>query len=103
MPAHPSRLPESGSTFIDSWKDPEAQPLQVRGAKVVAVVMMQDPKARQRAEDALAREITALGAQGVPMYSIAPGDVAPKEGETKTRAAWKPSAPRASWSCARST
>ena len=79
--------PQSGSSFIDSWKDPEAQPLQVRGSKVVAVVMMQDPKARRSAEDALAREITALGAQGVAMYSIAPGDIAPKEGETKTRAA----------------
>jgi len=79
--------PESGSHFIESWKDPEAQPLQVRGAKVVAVVMIQDPKARRSAEDALAREITALGAQGVAMYTIAPGDVTPKEGETKTRAA----------------
>jgi len=80
-------VPDSGSAFIDSWKDPAAQPLQVRGAKVVAVVMIQDQKARQRAEDALAREITALGAQGVAMYSIAPGDESPKEGETKTRAA----------------
>jgi len=79
--------PQSGSQFIDSWKDPEAQPLQVHGAKVVAVVMMQDPKARRLAEDALAREITALGAQGVAMYTIAPSDVTPKEGETKTRAA----------------
>jgi hypothetical protein len=58
----------------------------LKGAKVVAVVMMQDPKARRRAEDALAREITALGAQGVAMYTISPTDVAPKEGESKTRA-----------------
>ena len=49
--------------------------------------MIQDPKARRSAEDALAREITALGAQGVAMYTIAPSDVTPKEGETKTRAA----------------
>ena len=54
--------PQSGSHFIESWKDPDAQPLQVRGAKVVAVVMMQDPKARRSA-------------------------VTPKEGETQTRAA----------------
>ena len=79
--------PDSGSHLIESWKDPEAQPLQVRGAKVVAVVMIQDPTARRSAEDALAREITALGAQGVAMYTIAPSDVTPKEGETKTQAA----------------
>ena len=79
--------PKSGTSLLDSWKDPEAQPMHLRGAKVVAVVMMNDPKARHRAEDALAKEITALGAQGVPMYSIAPGDVSPKEGETQTRAA----------------
>lgn len=78
--------PRSGSAFVDSWKDPDAQPLQLKGAKVVAVVMAQDPKARRRAEDALAREITALGAVGVPMYTLAPTDVAPKEGESKTRA-----------------
>ena len=79
--------PRSGSVFTNSWKDPEAQPLQVKGSKVVAVVMMQDPKARRRAEDALAKEITALGAQGVAMYTIAPADANPKEGESKTRAA----------------
>ena len=48
--------------------------------------MLNDPKARHRAEDALAKEITALGAQGVAMYTIAPSGVTPKEGETQTRA-----------------
>ena len=72
--------PKSGTSFLETWKDPDAQPLQLKGAKVVAVVMMNDPKARRLAEDALAKEITKLGAQGVPMYSIAPAGVAPKEG-----------------------
>jgi hypothetical protein len=78
--------PKSGTSFLETWKDPDAQPLQLKGAKVVAVVMMNDPKARRLAEDALAKEITKLGAQGVPMYSIAPAGVAPKEGESQTRA-----------------
>lgn len=78
--------PRSGSSFLDSWKDPDAQPMHLKGAKVVAVVMMQDPKARRRAEDALAREITKLGAQGVPMYKLSPDEVNPKDGESKTRA-----------------
>jgi hypothetical protein len=79
--------PRSGSSFLESWKDPDAQPLNLKGEKVVAVVMLQDPKARRRAEDALAKEITKLGAKGVAMYKIAPSGVTPKEGETQTRAA----------------
>jgi len=78
--------PEHSHVFVDSQRDPDAQPLHLKGAKVVAVAMMQDQKARQRAEDALAREITALGAQGVAMYTITPASVTPKEGESKTRA-----------------
>ncbi|HEX7121286.1 MAG TPA: hypothetical protein VF178_02870, partial [Gemmatimonadaceae bacterium] len=45
--------PPSGSNIIESWRDPDAQPLNFKGEKVVAVVMLQDPKARRRAEDAL--------------------------------------------------
>jgi hypothetical protein len=78
--------PPSGSNIIESWRDPDAQPLNFKGEKVVAVVMLQDPKARRRAEDALAKEITRAGAKGVAMYKIAPAGVTPKEGETQTRA-----------------
>ena len=58
--------------FVSSWKAPDAQPLQVGGSKVAAVVMMQNQASRYAAEDALAREITAHGAVGVPMYTIYP-------------------------------
>jgi hypothetical protein len=73
--------------YTSSVADPDARPLQVRGAKVVAAVMMRDPPARRRAEDALAREITALGGQGIPMYTLSLADAAGREGESKTRAA----------------
>jgi hypothetical protein len=73
--------------FTESVADPDAKPLQVKGAKVVAAVMMQDPKARQQAEDALAREITALGGQGIPMYTLSLTNATTQEGESKTRAA----------------
>jgi len=73
--------------FETTYQDPDAKPMQVRGAKVVAAVMIQDPKARQRAEDTLAKAITSLGGQGIPMYSIH-ADAAPdKENESKTRTA----------------
>jgi hypothetical protein len=62
----------SSSGFVSSWKAPDAAPLELRGAKVAAVVMMQDEGPRRRAEDTLAKEITARGAQGVPMYTLLP-------------------------------
>jgi hypothetical protein len=58
--------------FVSTWKAPDAQPLQLSGAKVAAVVMIGNEAARRAAEDALAREITARGAQGVAMYTIQP-------------------------------
>lgn len=72
--------------FQTTYRDPDAQPMHLRGAKVVAAVMIQDPKARQGAEDELAKEITKLGGQGVPMYSISAENIPTKEGESKTRA-----------------
>jgi hypothetical protein len=58
--------------FVSTWKAPDATPLQLSGAKVAAVVMIRNEAARRAAEDALAREITAHGAQGVAMYTIQP-------------------------------
>jgi hypothetical protein len=73
--------------FETTYQDPDARPMQVRGAKVVAAVMIKDPPARRRAEDTLAKEITALGGQGIPMYSISAETAATQEGESRTRAA----------------
>ena len=60
--------------FVSTWKAPDAAPMQLRGAKVAAVVMTEDPAIRRPAEDALAREITARGAVGVPMYTLLPNE-----------------------------
>ena len=73
--------------FESTWKDPEAQPMHVRGSKVVAAVIIQDPVARKKAEDALAREITKRGGNGVPMYSLSLSDQSTTGDESKTRAA----------------
>jgi hypothetical protein len=73
--------------FESTWKDPEAQPLHVKGSKVVAAVIIQDPIARKKAEDALAKEITRHGGNGVPMYSLSLSDQATTNDESKTRAA----------------
>ena len=60
----------SSTTFQSTWRDPQAQPLQLAGSKVLAVFMTRDENLRRRAEDAMAREITARGAQGVPSYTV---------------------------------
>ena len=60
----------SSTTFQSTWRAPDAQPLQLAGSKVLAVFMGRDELLRRRAEDAMAREITARGAQGVPSYTV---------------------------------
>src|SRR5688572_16702863 len=71
--------------FVSSSKNPTAQPLNLSGAKVAAVVIMEDQTQRRSAENVLAQEISARGAVGVPMYSIH-ADSTPKD-EPVVRAA----------------
>jgi Domain of unknown function (DUF4136) len=75
----------ASTSFVSTWKAPDATPLQVSGSKVAAIVMLRNEAARRAAEDALAREISARGAQGVPMYTIQP-DARP-DNEQAVRAA----------------
>jgi hypothetical protein len=60
----------ASTPFVSSWRAPDAEPLQIRGAKVAAVAMIEQTASRRAAEDAIARELSARGATGVPMYSI---------------------------------
>ena len=60
----------ASTTFVSTWRAPDARPLRLTGRKVVAIFMGRSPAARRRAEDAMAREISARGAQGVPSYTV---------------------------------
>lgn len=60
----------SSTTFQSTWSSPDARPLQLAGKKVVALFVSNDLVLRRRAEDAMAREIAARGAQGVPGYTV---------------------------------
>jgi hypothetical protein len=74
-----------GSTeFVSSWKSPTARPLQLKGAKVAAVAMMADSGSRKAAEDKLAKEISARGAEGVPLYRLIPGTNPADEAQVRT-------------------
>lgn len=62
--------------LVSSWKAPDAEPFLLRGEKVAAVVMASEAAIRLAGEDALARELSARGAVGVPMYTLlADGDL----------------------------
>ncbi len=60
----------ASSAFETSWQAPDATPVVVSGSKVAAIVMMENQVSRRAAEEALARELTARGAVGVPLYTI---------------------------------
>jgi hypothetical protein len=74
------------SGFETSWKAPDAVPLESQGARVGALVMMQDQATRRVAEDALAKEINTRGAQAVPGYTLLP-DIKPAN-EAQAKAAF---------------
>jgi hypothetical protein len=60
----------SSTSFESTWRDPKARPVRLEGKKVVAIFITNRGLIRRRAEDAMAREISARGAQGVPAYTI---------------------------------
>ena len=64
----------ASTTFVSSWKAPLDGPIQFDNKRVAAVVVSGDQATRRAGETALAREISARGAQGVPSYTIVDGD-----------------------------
>jgi hypothetical protein len=73
------------TTFQSTWKAPDAKPVELSGQKVVAFVLTKNAASRRAAEDALAAEITAGGAQGVPSYTLIADAVAPDEAKAKAQ------------------
>jgi hypothetical protein len=64
----------STTTFESTWHSPEARPVRLPGRKVVGVFIALNPAVRHRAEDAMAREISARGAEGVAAYTVLSDD-----------------------------
>ena len=58
--------------FQSVWKAPDAASVAFGGQKVAALVIDKDESLRMAGEEALARELTARGMQGVPSYRIVP-------------------------------
>ena len=69
-----SMLSGCGSTRYEStWSDPSASPVTLSGQKVAAFFFGGTETTRRAAEDVLARELTARGAQGIPGHTLLPG------------------------------
>jgi hypothetical protein len=64
----------STTTFESTWRAPDARPVTLTGKKVVGLFMSKSAAKRRAAEDAMAREITARGAMGVPAYTVLSDD-----------------------------
>jgi uncharacterized membrane protein YgcG len=60
------------TSLQSTWKDPAAAPLNLKGKKVAALVVIDEEALRYAAEDEAAREITAHGAIGIPAYRLLP-------------------------------
>jgi hypothetical protein len=58
--------------FTQTWKSPDAAGVSFVGKKVAALVMTSDQNLRISAEEALARQLEARGAQAIATYRIAP-------------------------------
>ena len=58
--------------FQSVWKSPDAAAVSFAGQKVAALIIDKDESLRVAGEEALARELTARGMQGVPSYRFVP-------------------------------
>jgi hypothetical protein len=75
----------STTTFQSTWRSPDARPLRLAGRKVAAVVISRNGVFRHRAEEALAKEISARGAQGVPAYTVLSYDDVKNQEESRAK------------------
>jgi hypothetical protein len=64
----------ASTSFVSSWQAPVEGTIQFDNKRVAAVVVSSDETTRRAGETALAREISARGAQGVPSYTLLSGE-----------------------------
>lgn len=60
----------ASTTLQTTWRGPSARTVQLADKKVVGLFISADPALRRSAENAMARELSARGAQGVPAYTV---------------------------------
>ena len=63
------------TTFTSTWKAPDGQTINPAGKTIAAVFVSGDERNRHAAEDALAKDLNARGAHGVPGYRLLPNEM----------------------------
>ena len=63
------------TTFTSTWKAPDEQTINPAGKTIAAVFVSGDERNRHAAEDALAKDLNARGAHGVPGYTLLPNQI----------------------------
>jgi hypothetical protein len=63
------------TSFTSTWKAPDEQTISPAGKTIAAVFVSGDERNRHAAEDALARDLNARGAHGVPGYTLLPNQI----------------------------
>jgi hypothetical protein len=63
------------TTFVSTWKAPDAHAINPAGKTIAAVFVSRDEGQRRAAEDLLATDLTQRGAKGVAAYTILPNPV----------------------------
>jgi hypothetical protein len=58
------------TTFISTWKAPDAHGIDPLGKKIAALVITSDAGQRRSAEVYLANDLTNRGARGIPAYTL---------------------------------
>jgi hypothetical protein len=76
----------TSTSFRSTWRNPDAGPFRLEGQKVAVLVMSTQETTRRSAEDTIASQLTARGAQGVASWTILP--TADMQNEEKARAAF---------------
>jgi hypothetical protein len=77
----------ASTTFVTTWKAPDARPGTFKGKKVLALFMSQDEALRRGIEGSLAYELRQRGAEAVPAYSVIPTSDLRDEAKAKERVA----------------
>jgi hypothetical protein len=75
----------ASTSYVSSWQAPVEGQIQFDNKRVAAIVVHADESTRRAGETALAREISARGAQGVPSYTIIPGESAKDQAGAKKK------------------
>ena len=73
------------TTFTSTWKAPDEQSINPAGRTIAAVFVSGDERNRHAAEDALAKDLTARGAHGVPGYTLLPNEISEDAEDTFAR------------------